>query len=477
VRTESPEPAIHGPRIVGATPGRSFLFKIPATGEGPLHYIARDLPEGLVLDAETGIVSGALAGPGETDVEIEVTGPRGKALRGLKIVAGEHRLALTPPMGWNSWYACGVGVNAEMIRHAADAMVESGLAAHGYQYICVDDCWGDRRNEDGTVKLVPKKFQDMKALGDDIHGLGLKFGIYSSPGPKTCAGYEGSLGHELQDAETFADWGVDYLKYDWCSYESVARDHTRPELEQPYRVMRQALDAVDRDIVYSICQYGMGDVWEWGADVGANLWRTGGDIAALGEASSWAGAMAIGFSHDGRERFAGPGHWNDPDMLTIAGQTEREALDMNLTPNEQIAHFTLWALLAAPLIVSCDPAQLDPFTKAVLTNDEIIAIDQDPMGKAAHRVSRTAWGQVWARPLSDKTWVVGLFNTGPRRTRLHVDWADLDLRGAQPVRNLWLHKDVGRVRKLYEIDVPPHGVVAIKVGKPILPPERRSRSR
>lgn len=466
VRAVPPEPAIHGPQVVGTTPGRPFLFLIPATGEGPLRYEAKGLPDGLVLDAETGILTGAVASAGTSAVAITVTGPRATATRGLTIVAGDHQLALTPPMGWNSWYAYGVGVNDQNIRDAAEGLVETGLAAHGYQYVCIDDCWGDKRDSNGTVQLVPKKFKDMKALADFVHAKGLRFGIYTSPGPKTCTGYEGSYGHELEDAQTFAAWGVDYLKYDWCSYEQIAKDHSLDELQAPYKLMRDALDRVGRDMVYSLCQYGMGDVWKWGAEVGGNLWRTTGDIGYLGEESNWRNVAAIGFSHNGREAFVGPGNWNDPDMLMISGKDDGgEATLMRLTPNEQVAHVSLWALLAAPLILSCDLSKLDAYTLAVLTNDEVIDVNQDTLAKAAARCTQAGLAEVWAKPLSGGAVAVGLFNGGPAPRNVAVEWRDVGLDGTCDVRDLWLRKDLGAFDKAFTTKIPPHGVVLIKVSK------------
>ena len=273
----SPMPAIHGPRITGATPGRPLLFLIPATGEKPLTFSAEKLPEGLTLDETTGIIKGSLKDDGTTLVKLTVKNARGEASRELAIVGGEHKLALTPPMGWNSWNCWASAVSDEKVRASADAMVSSGLAAHGFQYINIDDCWEGKRDANGEI-LTNEKFPDMKALADYVHSKGLKLGIYSSPGPKTCAGFEASYKHEEQDAKTYAKWGVDYLKYDWCSYNDIApKNPNRADLMKPYQVMHKALDSTDRDIVFSLCQYGMGDVWEWGEQVGGNC--SGGQLA------------------------------------------------------------------------------------------------------------------------------------------------------------------------------------------------------
>jgi alpha-galactosidase len=264
----SPQPAIHGPRVVGTTPGRPFLFRIPATGEGELAFSAENLPSGLAIDTNTGIITGSVRSAGETDVALTVKDSHGTTSRKLRIVAGDHKLALTPPMGWNSWNVWGTAVDAAKVRAAADAMVSSGLAAHGYQFINIDDAWEGARDANGQIQ-TNEKFGDMKALADYVHSKGLKIGIYSSPGPKTCAGYEGSFGHEEQDARTYARWGIDYLKFDWCSCQSK-------DLREPYLLMRRALDMIERDIVYSLCQYGMGDVWTRGEKSGGNQWRTTG---------------------------------------------------------------------------------------------------------------------------------------------------------------------------------------------------------
>jgi alpha-galactosidase len=452
-------PAIHGPRIVGSTPGRPFLFLIPATGEKPLRFSAQGLPGGLALDPRTGIITGSLKQPGTTTVGLTVANGLGKSSRKLTIVGGEHKLALTPPMGWNSWNCWAGAVSDEKVRAAADAMVASGLAAHGFQYVNIDDCWEGSRAANGEIQ-TNKKFPDMKALTDYVHSKGLRLGIYSSPGPKTCAGFEASWKHEEQDAQTYARWGIDYLKYDWCSYGTIAPKPDRAALQKPYRVMREALDKCGRDIVYSLCQYGMGNVWEWGQEVGGNCWRTTGDIN-----DSWSSMSGIGFGHAGRERYAGPGHWNDPDMLVVGKVGWGPSLHpTKLKPNEQITHISLWSLLGAPLLIGCDMSQMDAFTVALLTNDEVLDVNQDPLGKPAGRIAQDGPREVWARPLADGAMAVGLFNRGTEPAAVKVKWSDLKLRGPQPVRDLWLHRDAGQFDDSYEATVPPHGTVLVKVG-------------
>ncbi len=361
-------------------------------------------------------------------------------------------------MGWNSWNCWAGAVSDEKVRAAADWMVASGLAAHGFQYVNIDDCWEGSRDAKGEIR-TNKKFPDMKALAEYVHAKGLKLGIYSSPGPKTCAGFEASWKHEQQDADTYAKWGVDYLKYDWCSYGEIVRNPDLAGFKKPYQVMRTALDECHRDIVFSLCQYGMGDVWKWGAEVGGNCWRTTGDIT-----DSWSSMSGIGFGQAGHERYAGPGHWNDPDMLVVGKVGWGPSLHRTkLRPNEQITHISLWSLLSAPLLIGCDMSQIDKFTLALLTNDEVLDVNQDPLGRQAGRIARDGAREVWARPLSDGTMAVGLFNRGMEPETVKVNWSELKLNGPQTVRDLWLQCDVGEFAESYQATVSPHGTVLVKV--------------
>jgi alpha-galactosidase len=457
----SPEPAIHGARITGATPGRPFLFRVPATGQPPLHFSARGLPAGLTIDESTGIITGKIATPGQSLVDLTVRGPAGSTTRALRIVAGKDALALTPPMGWNSWNVWGPAVDAQKVLDAAEWLDRSGLAAHGFQYIVIDDTWEGKRTPNGEL-LPNEKFPDMRALADAVHARGLKLGIYSSPGPKTCENFEGSYQHEAQDAATFASWGVDFLKHDWCSYEEIAPDHSLPELQKPYLIMRDALARVDRDIVYALCQYGYGEVWKWGADVGGHMWRSSGDLL-----DQWANLESVGFRQAGRERWTRPGEWNDTDMLVVGtlgwGPNQRPT---RLTPNEQILHLSLWALQAAPLFIGADLSKLDAFTIALLSNDEVIDVDQDPLGRAAGRIWQDARREIWARRLADGTMAVGLFNRGLAAREVTVRFSELGLRGPQPVRDLWQRKDLGTMREKFTATVPRHGAVLVKIGRP-----------
>ena len=455
------QPRINAPRITGGTPGRPFLFRIPATGAAPLKFSAQKLPAGLTLDAATGIISGAIDSAGRFAVPIEVTNAAGSAKSTLTIVGGEDALALTPPLGWNSWNVWGGSVDDAKVRAAADAMISSGLAAHGYQFINIDDGWEGKRDANGVLQ-PNEKFPNMKALADYVHSKGLKIGIYSSPGPRTCQGLPGSYQHEEIDARTWAEWGFDLLKHDWCSYESIAKDNSLAELQKPFIIMRDALRKVNRDIVYSLCQYGMGNVWEWGADVGGHYWRTSGDLTDV-----WSNMSSVGFRQAGREKWSRPGHWTDPDMLVVGKVGWGPNIhDTRLTPHEQITHISLWALQAAPLLIGADMTQFDSFTTALMTNHEVLEMNQDVLGKGAARVYQRERLELWARPLADGTIVAGLFNRGLQPVKMSATWKELGLAGPQPVRDLWLHKDLGSVNGEFTVVVPAHGAALVKIGRP-----------
>jgi alpha-galactosidase len=452
-------PRINPPRITGGTPGRPFIFRVPATGEAPLTFAARNLPSGLTLDPKTGVITGAIARAGRTDVEITVTNARGKAVRTLTIVGGSDALALTPPLGWNSWNVWGRSVDEAKVRAAADAMESSGLAAHGYQFVSIDDGWEGRRDANNVLQ-PNEKFPAMKTLTDDIHAKGLKAGIYSSPGKTTCQGLPGSLGFEEIDARTWGEWGVDLLKHDWCSYGSTMPDQPLADLQKPYIVMREALNKVARDIVYSLCQYGMGNVWEWGERVGGNFWRTTGDLTDV-----WSNMAAVGFRQAGREKWSKPGHWTDPDMLVIGKVGWGPSIhDTRLTPNEQITHITLWTIQAAPLLIGADMAQFDKFTTDLMTNHEVLEVNQDVLGRGGSRVVQDHRLEVWTRPLADGTKAVALFNRGLQAATITARWADIGVSGQQVVRDLWQQRDVGTFSDQFSAKVPAHGAMLLKIG-------------
>jgi alpha-galactosidase len=309
----------------------------------------------------------------------------------LPALGQQRDLAATPPMGWNSWNHFAEKVDDRAVRSAADAMVSSGMKDARYIYINIDDTWEGQRDAQGVIRSN-EKFPDMKALARYVHEKGLKLGIYSSPSAKTCAGYEGTLGHEQQDANTYAEWGVDYLKYDWCKSTGSLE-----EMKLAYARMHEALVKTGRPIVFSLCQYGWNRVWTWGPAVGGNLWRTTGDIT-----DEYRTMAEIGFNQNGLEKFAGPGHWNDPDMLEIGNGGMNE--------DEYRTHMSLWAILAAPLMAGNDLSRMTPYTLELLTNREVIAVDQDPLGKQGYRVHQEGPYEVWTKLMADGSKVVGLFN-------------------------------------------------------------------
>jgi len=356
-------------------------------------------------------------------------------------------LAKTPPMGWNSWNKFASKVSDRLVRETADAIVRNGMKAAGYIYVNIDDTWQSTRDADGNIR-ANEKFPDMKALSDYIHSKGLKLGIYSSPGPKTCAGYEGSFQHEDRDAKTYAAWGIDYLKYDWCSASQVYDYHSMPAV---YAKMGEALLHSGRPIVFSLCQYGVFNGPKWGASVDGNSWRTTGDIN-----DSWQSMSHIGFDLQlDLAGYAGPGHWNDPDMLEIGNG--------GMTDTEYRTHMSLWSLLAAPLLAGNDLRDVSPDILSMLTNKEVIAIDQDPLGKEATRVAKDGDLEVWARPLSGHAYAVGLFNRGASAAKVTAHWSDIGIGGKAKVRDLWAHADRGQSANEYSAEVPSHGVVLIRV--------------
>ena len=360
-----------------------------------------------------------------------------------------QQLAQTPPMGWNSWNKFAEKINAQTVKEIADAMVSSGMKDAGYVYVNIDDTWQGKRDAEGVLQ-PNEKFPDMKGLADYVHSKGLKIGIYSSPGPKTCAGYEGSYQHEAQDAQTWAAWGIDYLKYDWCSAKDVYKDEEMPAV---YKKMGDALKATGRPIVFSICQYGKQKVWEWGAASGGNLWRTTGDIEA-----SWKSMSSIGFDKQtGLDQYAGPGHWNDPDMLEV-GNDRMDAV-------EDKCHMSLWAMLAAPLLAGNDIRSMSDDTKEILLNKELIAIDQDKLGRQGTRVTKDGRTETWMKLLSNGDLAVAMFNRDDRDQLMIVKWSDLGITGKHEVRDIWHHADRGRIKDLFEAEVSSHGAVVIRVAK------------
>lgn len=360
------------------------------------------------------------------------------------VPARDAGLARTPPMGWNSWNHFACKVTDADVRSAADAIVANGMKAAGYIYVNIDDCWQGKRDEKGVLH-PNEKFPDMKALADYVHSKGLKVGIYSSPGPKTCARYEGSFGHEEQDARMYADWGIDYLKYDYCSFKGDVDAQIAA-----YVKMHEALVKTGRPIVFSLCQYGMDRVWSWGPTVGGNVWRTTEDIT-----DEYRSMAFIGFGQSGLERFAAPGHWNDPDMLEIGNG--------HMTHDEYLTHMSLWCVLAAPLLAGNDLAKMTPETLEILTNPEVIAVNQDPAGIQGWRAAQEGPLEVWVKPLSDGSKAVGLFNRGESLMPVTAYFRDIGVGEAASVRDLWAKRDLGVVRDHFTAEVPKHGVALVKV--------------
>jgi alpha-galactosidase len=364
-------------------------------------------------------------------------------LGGLAFAQGNGP-ARTPPMGWNSWNHFACKVTEADVRSAVDAIVSTGMKSAGYIYVNIDDCWQGKRDEQGVIH-PNEKFPDMKGLSDYVHAKGLKLGIYSSPGPKTCAGFEGSLGHEELDAQTYARWGIDYLKYDYCSFQGDLAAQMAA-----YKKMHEALEKTGRPIVFSLCQYGMDRVWSWGPSVGGNLWRTTGDILDDYDRMAY-----LGFGQNGLERFAGPGHWNDPDMLEVGNG--------KMNKDEYRTHMSLWCLLAAPLLAGNDLSKMTPETLALLTNPEVIAVDQDPLGIQSHRVAQEGQLEVWVKPLADASKAVGLFNRGESVMPVTAYFRDVGVGDTALVRDLWEKRDLGEFKSSFTAQVPRHGVVLIKM--------------
>lgn len=359
-----------------------------------------------------------------------------------------NKLAMTPPMGWASWNKFGCEVSDQIIRAQADAMASNGMREAGYTYINIDDCWQGTRDANGVLQ-PNQKFPDMKALAGYVHSKGLKLGMYTSPGPKTCARFEGSYQHEEQDAKMFADWGVDYLKYDWCSASQVYKLEQMPEV---YKKMSDALKATGRPIVYSLCQYGWNEVWKWGAAAGGNLWRTTGDIEP-----SFFSMVYIGMNQSGLEQYAGPGHWNDPDMLEVGNG--------RFSQSENRYHMSLWAMLSAPLIAGNDLTQMKPEVLEVLTNKDVIAIDQDALGKQARRIRQIGPLSIWVKEMSDGSRVVGFFSINGQPTKGSIDLKEIGMGKRARIQDIWEKKDLGVVESTFSTAVPARGVTLVRITK------------
>lgn len=473
-----PTPQIHGPRLYGARPGHPFLYRIPCTGKRPIHFSATGLPPTLKLNAGTGVISGQTPETrSEYVVILHAENTLGKTDRSFKIVVGDT-LGLTPQMGWNDWYTHYEHPSDTVIRQAADAMIASGMADYGYQYVDIDDAWerkpaspdpalaGPVRDADGHI-LPNRHFPDMPALTAYIHSLGLKSGIYSSPGPVTCGEFEASFHHEYTDAHSIAAWGFDLLKYDMCSYSQFIQHNTVAEFQKPYRLMGSILKGLDRDVVLNMCQYGKGDVWKWGREVGGSSWRTTGDVG-IEAGHSLPGFYYVGFANAALTSYAGPGGWNDPDYILIgmvgdAHHIELPAKPTTLTPDEQYSYMSMWALMASPLFFSGDMARLDAFTLNILCNAEVLDVDQDSLGRQARIVRKTPDEFILAKPLEDGSIAVGLFNLGSTPRPISINWNDLGKGGKLTVRDLWRQRAIGAFDSRFTAKVHSHGVVLVKI--------------
>jgi alpha-galactosidase len=480
-----PQPRLNGPQVYGCRPGNPFLYRIPCQGNRPVLFSVKGLPPGLELNKETGFITGNAPVSGEYNLMITAANSSGKDKRKLKIVSGE-KLALTPPMGWNDWYAHYDRITDKMMREAADIMVSSGMADVGYTYVNIDDCWmnaeknndpqrmGPLRDEKGNI-LPNRHFPDMKDMTDYIHSRGLKAGLYTSPGPQTCAGFAGSYMHEEQDARQFADWGFDFLKYDWCSYGRIANEKSSSAIIQngrkvlqledyklPYVLMGDILKKQQRDIVFNLCQYGMGDVWKWGGEIGGHCWRTAGDLGFELDR-----IFDVALKNCEYREYSKPGEWNDPDYIQIGwiGDANKmgHSVPTPMSANLQYSYMSLWCLMASPLIYSGDMTKLDPFTLNVLCNPEIIEVDQDPLGECGKVIKLTEEQFLLVKNLYDGSKAVGLFNRGKSPANICVDFVRISLRGKLMVRDLWRQKDIGRFNKTITRQVPGQGVVMLKL--------------
>ncbi len=468
-------PRINGPKIFGARSNAPFLYTVPATGDRPMTFSAESLPDGLKIDATTGRITGSLGKTGEYAVILHAKNALGSDERALKIVIGD-KIALTPPMGWNSWNCWAGAVDQEKVLKSAHAIVSSGLAQHGWTYVNIDDTWQGRRSGPSLALQANEKFPDIKGLCDEIHTMGLKAGIYSTPWTTSYAKFNGGsadtadgkweapvekprYNHGIppfavakysfakQDAQQWATWGFDYLKYDWNPIDI-------PAVEE----MTNALRATGRDIVYSLSN---GANFAWASDYVrlANCWRTTGDIV-----DTWQSLSSIGFSQDKWAPYAAPGHWNDPDMLIVGWVGWGPKLHpTRLTPDEQYTHISLWCMLSAPLLLGCDLDRLDDFTLSLLTNDEVLALDQDTLGKQAVRAATSGAVDEFVKPLEDGSIALGLFNRGSTEEKVNVRLGGLGLSGKQVVRDLWRQKNLVLPEGRFDITVAPHGVVLLKL--------------
>lgn len=487
-------PRINGPALYGARPGKQFLYRIPTQGARPIRFESENLPAGLKLDATKGILTGITpAETGDYGMTFTARNEHGVAKRSFKLVVGE-KLALTPPVGWNSWGAYMLMVTDEKMRMTADLLVEKGLADVGFQYVSIDDAWmrispemfadreplarhegfdftgmiGEVRDEDGNI-LPNSHFPDMKGMVDYIHAYGLKAGIYSSPGPQTCQRFGGSFGHELQDAKQYARWGFDFLKYDQCSaYKilNVMKQESNYDFTDYWRPMVFALRHQDRDIVYNLCEYGDSNPWTWAPELNMQTWRTGGDLnhnvhGYFGEAMRIASEL---------REFSRPGQWNDPDYMYIHKIRSHKkmvapAVEIPLTTNQRYQYVTLWSMIAAPFFFSCDMDEIDEFTFRLMGNADVVGINQDELGEVAKVVEQSDKHVVMVKPMANGLRALALLNRDEKEARiiLKAGWLGSDKPGE--VLDAWRQKTVRGLTAGSEVIISPHGVALFVIGK------------
>ena len=486
------EPQFNGADIWGVRPGHPVIFRIPVSGKRPMKFSAPWLPEGVSLDTEKGILTGnAPASEGSYDIEVTAENAFGKASRTIRLEVGQT-LALTPPMGWNDWNIFEWLVTEDDIRNAARVMDESGLGDFGWAYVNIDDYWemnnsehpgvpkreelygkgnviGRSRDDNGKI-ITNGSFPDMKALTDYIHSFGFKAGLYSSPGRATCSGCEGSYGHEKEDAESWADWGFDYIKYDWCGYQQefevmniTSESAHLQECIHPYRLMAGYLKKQKRDILYSVCQYGQNRVYEWARENGAQSYRSWNDLK-----DEWVWMMDVLKSCDGGQfaKYSGPGCWADLDMMMVGQQISCGSTHPTfLTNNEQYTHVSLWAMISSPLLLGCDLTKLDDFTYSLITNHEVIAINQDRLGKVATRVRNNDTEQIWLRPLSNGDVAVAMVNMYPTVRNVSVSLEELGLEGIYSIKDCWTYAEEGQTCNGISAEIPAHATKLVRLSK------------
>jgi alpha-galactosidase len=462
-------PVINPPSVVGNYPNTPFLFAIPTQGMRPIKWTAEGLPLGLELDASTGIISGIAVESGEFTVKLSATNTYGTSGSTLIIKIGDL-LALTPPMGWNSWNTFTDQLCDSLVRQIADSIVSTGMRDLGYQYVNIDDFWQlVDRDENGNIQINRDKFpHGIEAVADYVHSKGLKLGIYSDAAGLTCGGVAGSYGYEEQDAQAFAEWGIDLLKYDYC-HAPEAKDTA----VKRYTRMARALKSTNRSIVFSVCEWGQREPWAWAASVDGNYWRTTWDIRNAWNTDIYDeqhnSIMQITDINARLAEYASPGHWNDPDMLVVGIYDNPKAVvnvagAMGCTDTEYQAHMSLWCLMASPLLCGNDIRNMNQATKEILLNREIIAVNQDPLGKQAKRIRNNGDTEIFVKPMADGSWAVGLLNRNDTENqKIRVSWKEIGIEGKRKVLDLWAHQNLGIFSEYFEINVKPHQCFVIQL--------------